>query len=306
MSVPTPWDPEGLWLKARLFINRALDPDRGFEESAFWAGTALEMLGKASLARVSPALVANAVDDDGTSLLMASGLLDLSKRFVSVQAKTVWSRCARAFRPFNAKEASLIADGRNEYIHGARLGFDAIPESAWWPRYWAQAVILLSHFERTIEDFVGADRSGAVGIYLAANKEHLQRRLEAELESARVALKLHEADAMSGRRLAQWNLFAVAVERFSQPCDCPACDGGLGEVLGSDIIDTVTDMAGDPDDYWGSVSVTHTVASDRFQCGACHLVIEDYEILQLTDVPLEFEAEGDPSDVAEYEEYNNE
>jgi hypothetical protein len=149
-------------MKARLFINRALDSDRDFEESAFWAARALEMLGKSALSRVNPALIANAVDDDGNSLLVASGLIDVSKRFVTVQAKTVWSRCARAFRPFNAKEAGLIADSRNEYIHGARVGFDAIPEAAWWPRYWAQAVILLSHVERTGDDLVGPSRETTV------------------------------------------------------------------------------------------------------------------------------------------------
>lgn len=310
MSTVTPWDSDGLWLKARLFINRALDTDREFEESAFWASCALEMLGKAALARVSPALIANAVDDEGTSLLMASGLLDVSKRFITVQAKTVWSRCARAFRPFNAKEATLIADGRNEYIHGARIGFDAIPEIAWWPRYWAQAAILLSHVERTVEEFVGPERQSAVELYLAVNKEHLQRRLEAALESARVGLRLFESGTMSGRRLAEWNLFTLTGWQYSEPCTCLACGSELGEIVGEDILDTDVSHQGDEyEDYWSSVTVTHTVGTAGFQCARCHFVIEDYELLQIADgIALDFQVEGDPADVAEldYEEYNNE
>lgn len=309
MTAVAPWDADGLWMKARLFINRALDPEREFEESAFWASSALEMLGKSALARVNPSLIANAVDDDGTSLLMASGLLDVSKRFVSVQAKTVWSRCARAFRPFNSKEAGLIAEGRNEYIHGARIGFDAIPETAWWPRYWAQAVILLSHVERTIGEFVGSERENAVEVYLAVNREHQQRRLEAALESARVGLRLYTANTMTGRRLAEWNLFTLSHWKYSQPTECPACASDLGEYGGEEILDTDVSHHGDIDDFWSSITVMHTVGTEGFQCATCHLVIDDYELLQLVDgVPLDFEAEGDPAEIAdyEYEEYNNE
>ncbi|SDB95320.1 hypothetical protein [Microbacterium enclense] len=294
-------------MKARLFINRALDADRDFEESAFWAASALEMLGKSALSRVNPALIANAVDDDGASLLVASGLIDASKRFVTVQAKTVWSRCARAFRPFNGKEAGLIAEGRNEYIHGARVGFDAIPESAWWPRYWAQAEILLSHVERTVGDFVGPSREGAVETYLAANREHRQKRLEAALESARVGLRLFRTDNMSGRRLAEWNLFTLQQWEYSQPTECPACESELGEFGGEEVLDSRTEHYVDDDDFWTSVSVTLTVATAAFQCANCHLVIDDYELLQIVEgVPLEFEAEGDPADYEDYEEYNNE
>ncbi|MCS5716470.1 hypothetical protein NVV95_18130 [Herbiconiux sp. CPCC 205716] len=67
-----PFDADGLWMKARLLINRALDPQRDFEEQAFWACAALELVGKAALAHVSPLLVANP-NDDGKSLLVATG-----------------------------------------------------------------------------------------------------------------------------------------------------------------------------------------------------------------------------------------
>ena len=46
----TRWDYEALWLKAKLFLNRAMDdePLRSFDEQAFWASQALELLGKAA------------------------------------------------------------------------------------------------------------------------------------------------------------------------------------------------------------------------------------------------------------------
>jgi hypothetical protein len=56
--VIAPYDHEALWSKAQVFLNRAMDPEpgRSFDEQALWASAALELLGKAALARVSPLL----------------------------------------------------------------------------------------------------------------------------------------------------------------------------------------------------------------------------------------------------------
>ncbi|GAC59846.1 hypothetical protein GSI01S_06_00010, partial [Gordonia sihwensis NBRC 108236] len=99
-----PWNPDALWIKAKLFINHALDDDepRDFDERALWASLALELLAKAALARVSPLLIA-VPNEDGHNLLVASGLVQGEARFTSVQARTLFSRCAKAFKPFNEK-----------------------------------------------------------------------------------------------------------------------------------------------------------------------------------------------------------
>ena len=83
-----PYDPEGLWLKAKLFINRAMDEDpRSFDERAMWATLALELLAKAALATHSPILIADPNDD--ASLLGASGLVNSDSGFKSVRAITL-------------------------------------------------------------------------------------------------------------------------------------------------------------------------------------------------------------------------
>lgn len=90
----SPYDHEALWVKAKLFINRAMDDDeaRSFEEQALWASLALELLAKAALARVSPLLIAEP-NEEGSNLLIASGLLEGDARFTSLRAKTLFSRC---------------------------------------------------------------------------------------------------------------------------------------------------------------------------------------------------------------------
>ena len=93
-----PFDYEGLWSKAKVFVNRAMDPGplRSFDEQVFWASTALELLGKAALAKVSPLLIADP-QEEGRNLLIAAGLVEGDARFKSVTAKTIFLRCERAF-----------------------------------------------------------------------------------------------------------------------------------------------------------------------------------------------------------------
>ncbi|WP_406105264.1 hypothetical protein [Micromonospora globbae] len=164
-------DEEALWLKAKLFLNHAMDDDepRTFDEQALWASLALELLAKAALARVSPLLVASPTED-GTNLLIASGLVEGEGRFTSVKAHTLYSRCHKAFRPFSEREAQQITWARNEYLHGGAASFTAIPPNAWWPRYWAQAVILVNAQDKTLEELVGPDRVPLVEKHLAQTR----------------------------------------------------------------------------------------------------------------------------------------
>ncbi len=150
----SPFIEEALWLKARLFINRAMDSDenRNFDEQVLWASLALELLAKAALARVSPLLIA-LPNEEGTNLLIASGLVEGEATFHSAPAKTIFTRCAKAFRPFSLREATAIAAGRNDYLHGGTATVTALPPAAWWPRFWAQVDILLTAQDKGVDDF---------------------------------------------------------------------------------------------------------------------------------------------------------
>ena len=126
--VIAPYDHEALWAKAKVFLNRAMDPDpgRSFDEQALWASAALELLGKAALARVSPLLIAEPTEE-GVNILIATGLIEGTAEFTSVSASTIFKRCQRAFRPFSAADAQKFADARNEYLHGSSIGFMTLP-----------------------------------------------------------------------------------------------------------------------------------------------------------------------------------
>lgn len=296
------FDPDGLWIKSKLFINRALDEEREFEEQAFWACSALELLGKCALARISPLLIANPVDD-GTSLLVASGLMQGND--TSVQAKAVWSRCQRAFKPFSESEAKKLSIGRNEYIHAAGIGFDAIPDHAWWPRFWSQAVILLHHMDLILEDYVDRRYVDAVNGALATRKEALKQQLEARLERARTMLSQAETETLSPRQLKEWEMKSYYVTRYSSGVECPAC-AGEATLYGDEVVEQ--DVTYYRIDEWGEedVQVTLRIAPVALACEQCRLELNDYDLLAEAGLDEAFEVEGTGDDIEYEPEYNNE
>ena len=305
----TPWDSESLWLKAKMFVNRAMDEGREFEEQAFWAAAALELLGKAALARISPVLIANP-DDDGKSILIATGAIEFSDAFSSVQAKAIWSRCARAFRTFDEIEAKKVASGRNEYIHSTGLGFDKIPQALWWPRFWAQAFILIHHLDETITNFVGVERADEVDEHLATNKKYVERRLATLLERAVTLLSRHRAGSLTTKQDAEWVRFGHRYYKYSTAQFCPACKAE-GRVGGDEVTEVKIEYPSyynsDPEDQFDDPrSITLDVALAEFWCPTCHLVLNEPALFAEVGFDETFEVEGDPDDYEDVPEYENE
>ncbi|MFB7169851.1 hypothetical protein ACFCYM_03325 [Streptomyces sp. NPDC056254] len=300
-----PYDHEALWTKAKLFINRAMDDDgiRSFDEQALWAALALELLGKSALARVSPLLIAEP-SEDGANLLIASGLVEGDARFISVRAKTIFSRCQRSFKPFNSAEASKITNARNEYLHGAGAGFVALPPKAWWPRFWSQAAILISALDKDIEDFVGADREEVVTSHLSQNAKNVEHRTEALIERAKQRLAQYRSGALSAKVAAEWKREVDLTAGFNHRCfhGCPACDSE-GILEGHVVSDSEVEYEQVSEDDF-DVLVTLTVGSEYFSCQTCRLILDNYEFIVQAGLPEDFEVAGDQGDIYE-PEYGN-
>lgn len=287
-----PYDAEALWTKAKLFANRAMDPgDAEFDERALWASLALELLGKAALARHSPSLIA-VPTEDGVNLLIASGLVEGTGRFTSIPAKTVFNRCQRAFKPFDGQRAMAIANARNEYLHGARPAFTDIPEPAWWPRYWAQASILVTAMDRDIADLVGGQRAYDVEKHLAQNAKNLEHRIESLIARARQRLSMHRSGTLPARLAQEWSSPPPRVLFLHSTAEtCPAC-GGPGKLLGDDVVNAEIYQEQVAEDEF-DVRVDLTVSADRFECVDCRLVLDEYELLEAANVSMEFKDVGD-------------
>lgn len=301
-----PYDHEALWLKAKLFLNHAMDDPaiRSFDERALWSSLALEALAKAALARQSPLLIA-VPTEEGTNVLIALGLIGGKARFESIPAKSLYSRCEKAFRPFDASEAQKTSWARNDYIHGSSASFTPLPESAWWPKYWAQADILVSACEKDIDDLVGPQRGTVVQAYLEQNKKHIEHRCETLIGRAKQRLAQYNAGSLPAKVAKDWQPGAdlSAGLNYQQAEHCPACEG-VGTVEGEDKIDIKREYHQIAEDDY-DISVTLTISSEYFSCANCGLVLDQYQLLEQAGIAESFETEGDYDDIDYGEEYGN-
>jgi len=300
-----PYDYRGLWLKAKVFLNHAMDSDQELArlERAFWASAALELLAKSALARISPLLIA-IPSEDGANLLIAGGAMVGDARFKSISAATVFGRCHKAFKPFNEREANRIAQNRNEYLHGCAPGFLEIPAEAWWAKYWAQAAILVEHIDSDLEDLVGPDRVEAVERYLALNARNIEERVESLLEHAQQRVSLRESSNPPAWIIREFERVAdltIAVGYETEEI-CPVCHQ-VGSLEGSEVSEynIKFEQVGEDDfDEW----VDLTVYAEHFSCKNCRLVLGDYELIDSAGLPTTFGAIGDLADFPG-EEYGN-
>lgn len=301
-----PYDYEALWMKTKLFINRAMDTDctRSFDEQALWAALALELVAKAALAKFSPLLIAEP-NEEGVNLLIACGLVKGDAHFTSLRAKTLFARCQRAFKPFSMSEAIAITNGRNEYLHSAGIGFTLIPQAVWWPRFWAQMVVLVSALDKNIEELVGVDREGIVHRHLAQNAKNIEHRVEMLTERAKQRLSQYRAGTLPARIANEWKPGIELGGDLKYSClqMCPACEED-GLLEGDEATNTEVGWDQiDEDNY--SPTVTLTIAADYFSCSNCHLVLDEYELIEQAGLPVEFDADGDYRDLFEEPEYGN-
>ncbi|MDP3953195.1 hypothetical protein [Microbacterium sp.] len=302
----TPYDHDALFFKAKMFLNRAMDSEdvRPFDEQALWASLALELLAKAALARVSPLLVAEPTED-GKNLLIASGLVDGEGRFTSVRAKTLFSRCQKAFRPFNETEAAKITTARNEYLHGSAAGFTNIPESAWWPRYWAQAAILVHALDREMHELVGLERNSVVTTHLEQNTQNLENSVQMLIERSKQRLAQHRAGTLPAKVAREWRpgLDNSAGFLHRESARCPAC-GVEGLLEGDEVLET--DVHGGHAGPGYDTPIELTIGAEYFGCSMCGLALDSYELLEAADLETSFTVEGDPDDLDYYEgDYGN-
>ena len=129
---------DALHAKSKVYINRALSKKgaRDLDEYQLWASLALELLGKAALARKHPSLVVD--PNHWQSMFVAAGI-NVTTDVKTIAAKTLFERLVHLVPRFDKtlqKFCQEIAERRNAELHSADLPFRTMRLEAWEARYW--------------------------------------------------------------------------------------------------------------------------------------------------------------------------
>jgi hypothetical protein len=290
------FDYDAIWLKAVTFINRALDDTDDFDEKAFWAAGSLELLGKAALTKVNPALIAD-ITADGNALLIAAGLHDDASTFVSVQAKTVFKRCQSLAKQFDFGRALKIAANRNGYLHSGAPFCTNIPASSWWEKYWPLVSILLAAQGKELADFVGADNVQEIKQILTRSKQHAEQRCQTLIDRASLAYQRLQRGELPTAEIAAISTRVSGHFPYSTTTTCPACSNP-GALRGSTTLNVEDIFDYDEEDNY--IYTVSEVASEEYGCRHCGLLLRGPDAISYANMPASFEFRDEGPDEPEY------
>lgn len=296
------WDSEALRNKASLYFDRAFaaENEEDAELFALWMHLGLELLERAAVAKVNPALLALATKPG--SLLYGLGLEPQADPLglISAQTDTVIGLCEKFVPGFGSGEAAVCHEARrrrNAELHTAAATMtDA--ESGWLGRVFAVCKVLADHLGVDLAQLFGAEEATQAERLIAEDAASVHKEVRAAINKAgQVAAKLsaparaeRESDAkveMLDTRGDPLGSDGGGKPRVLREVPCPGCETKVG--LRGEVV-----RSGAPRvDQDGQLVQTDIALPTRLGCPVCEL--ELIGIAQLTDAGL-----GDPVLLRDY------
>jgi hypothetical protein len=265
------WSFDSLWQKAKLYMQRALAAERDGALFPFWATLALEFLGRATLARIHPTLLADPEGQAGDNLFYACGYPS-PKQPRSIMAKTVFLRCQRVVADFTHSEGDFclaLIDRRNRELHTGDAAFEDYGTQLWLAEFYRIAKLLLHGIGKNLIDFVGNSEAGAAEeMILAVEGKAKKTALDAIAAAKRTFDALGRS--MQNERQEQGSSKAVELRKFgSIIISCPSC--GARALLSGKTV-----SASEPRLEDGVILQEHVMLPVRFQCFSCGLILDGH------------------------------
>jgi hypothetical protein len=219
------WSPESLYNKARVFAARAHDESIESALFGFWMSLTVEMLGRAALAQIHPALLADPKEPD--NIQYAFGIVPKGVPR-SIHAKTVFARCSVFVAGFTDRMSGhclIVADRRNSELHSGAAAFEALDNSKWLPQTYEVIEALLNHLHRDFTDLLGRDHAGVAVRMLEDRRSSIKRETQEKIASAKRYFaslgreSTAELSERAGPTIAKW----AKGNRLRRNCTCPAC-----------------------------------------------------------------------------------
>lgn len=286
------WSKDALLAKAQRFAEEMLKHSRDDWRFALWSSLALELLGRAALAKVNPALLAEA--KDWNNLYYSLGFNPTANKFVpkSIDVTAVFGRLREILPKFTTELegfAVLHMARRNEELHAGSAPFDSLKTTAWLPIYYQTCTVLVESLGEKLDLLIGKDEANLAATMISASLD----------ESAKAVMKLvaarktvwedtPEPDRTKlARQASTW-----ATRHDGHRVACPSC--------GSDAIVTGTAIAAPLRNLDGDMMVeTQQYLPSKFECVACQLKISGLSQLSACGLGNTFKATF-TYDLAEY------
>lgn len=303
------WKSEDLWQKARLYFCRAYAVTREDPLFPLWSSLALEMLARASVAKIHPVLLAD--PQQGENILHACGFPSPTAP-KSVPVKTVFHRLKVVLPGFTEddfKFCTALMEMRNAELHSGDLPFDKYPAVKWFPQLCCVAKMLTEFCGKSLVDLLGADEARAAEEMIKGIKEKLHGEVARMVKVSGDAYKALPPEEKAARAKEAIPRFIEAMDWKSKRCKCPSC--GESGILHGEVVKTLEAKA-----TKDGIEEQSVIMPRSFKCIVCGLTLPTVQHLLIANMADHFTVgtiadpkdyygiEFDPSDYYE-EDYGN-
>lgn len=273
----------------RLFGEKPLE---NFTEYQLWASIALELLGKAALARHHPCLV---VDPRSSESMLAAAGIDSKTGGKSIKmeeirtlaATEVYKRLKFIVPGYDDDAYDLCvitAGGRNAELHSAASPFSRMDPS-WEERYWHTSEIILGHIGRTFNQWFGQKNvNEALKVIQDAKDTRKKKQDKVAVKIERAKQKFKKFSREKRDRIANKirdvdlpNVLKSFSKNYEKAWEvsCPSC-GNRSFMVGKETVSSIMDST---DVVNGRIvrvkSFGKVFAPHEFICSACNLKLSD-------------------------------
>lgn len=266
------WSKDALYVKAKRYSDVMLEKDRGEWEFWLWASLTLEILIRASIANISPALLANGRDFN--NILHAVGVKPASPRFTpkSADIMDLLGRSEQLFESVTGEISnfcSILINKRNTELHSGDLAFDGLGTSYWLPWFYTSCDAFLTPMGESLNSLLGREAAKEAGMHIEALKDESAKSVQSSIKAHKQVW--HDKTREEQEKLSQ-QASTLSIRYLGHRVECPAC-ASTALVYGS-----VTGSARTSIDEDGVLEKQEVLPSN-FECVACTLKISGYSKL---------------------------
>jgi hypothetical protein len=295
------WDSEGLWKKAKLFMDHASEHDHASPEFAFFAALSIECLGRSALTKVHP--VMNADPREDANILYACGFSFAKPR--SLPAHSVYLRLEKIIDPFQKQHRELcefLALQRNAHVHTADLPYENFGTEKWLARFYDTVAVLHEFLGKPLDQFLGKQGACMAAELIKTLNEGVLSTVKGKVAAHQKVFQGKHPDEKKRLLDATSSIFAFP-NHNQHSCACPAC-GGQGKLTGVRFKEL-------PEQYSdGELYMEVEYLPTSFQCKACELSLGSIEEIAHAGLPTHFKKVESTSlhelyEPEHYQEYDN-
>jgi hypothetical protein len=217
-----PWAQESLLKKAQRYAEDMLAQSRNDRQFNLLSTFVLEFLGRAALAKLSPALLAD--PKDWNNLYFSLGFTPTATKFIprSIPVSTVFDRLQAILPDFTPELHGFAAKHltrRNEELHAGSNPFEVV-EPSWLASFYRTCHVLLSSMGESLELVFGSAESELAKKVIEASEDESAKAVLKAIHGHKTQWQTKPANERS--KLA--NQASIWATRLSgHRAVCPAC-----------------------------------------------------------------------------------